>query len=143
MPKFNATIEFGLTTEVEVDLPSFAIDGTDAEGVKEYEDSSYFSSQTVDIDGGSISLEIEADSEEDAEGVIQGFVRDGLEIEDSYGVTWLVDNVSVDLDEIEEPLTVESAKQIVLDFLETVDVPSTVLEAIRFLVAASKTPFDS
>jgi hypothetical protein len=141
VPKFNIVVDFSLTTEIEVEVDRHAF--LDPSGVDAYEDDSYFQSASVESTGGNLKFQIEAEDADDAERQVEELIHDGQEIEDRNGLTWLTDSVSVDIEEVEEPMTVASATQTVLDYLRTTSVPTEVQEAIRFLLAASSTPFGS
>lgn len=141
MPKYNIEVSFDLTSEIEVEVDRHQF--LDPSGVDAYEDDSYFQSVGITSSGGNLKFQIEAEDYDHATDTVGEMIFDGQEIEDRNGLTWLTDSVSVEVDEVEEPMTVESAKQTVLDYLATTSVPSEVQEAIRFLLAASSTPFGS
>lgn len=132
MPKFNITVDFSLTTEIEVEVDRHQF--MDPSGVDKYEDDSYFQTSSVEADGGKLSFTVEAEDAEDAERQTEELIHDGQEIEDRNGLTWLVDSVSIDIEEVEEPLTLDSARTLVLDYLSGSEVPSEVVEAVRFLL---------
>lgn len=116
MAKFNATVEFSLTTTIEPEGVRFR-DVEDIEGVGEFEEQSYFGEQNVTSDGGSLSFEITADDEYAARGLIEEQIFEGQEVTDDNDFTWLVESLNVDLEEIEETLTVEEALAILADFI--------------------------
>ena len=117
MAKFNATVEFSLTTEMEPEGIYFS-DLRDIEGVGEFEDQSYFGIQRVECDGGSLSFEITAEDEDFAREAISERISDGQEYEDHNGFTWLVEDINVDLEEVEWTPTVAEAIDILSDFVE-------------------------
>jgi hypothetical protein len=102
VPKFNITAEYGLSTEIE---PSFSGYAFDREGIEDLTDSSYFSTVTVEADGGSLSFSVEAEDEAEAERKAEEVVYDGQEIEDNDGLTWLVQDVSITAEAVEMSLS--------------------------------------
>jgi len=110
MPRFTATISFDLETEVEPEGVRF--DRWLPNGVTELEDESYFQRTEVRSDGGNVTCVIEADTQEDAESIASEIISEGNEVEDDNGLTWIIYNPSWDLEEIEEPMTLELAKKI-------------------------------
>ena len=132
MPKFNITASFSLTTEIEVDLGYRAFDYSEVEN---FENESYFSVQPVEADGGSLVFTVEAEDEENAEEKAQEIISEGMEIADSDDLTWLVTDVSFDIEPVEEPMDVTRAKELVTKFIE--DYPSMnpeLKEAFLFLL---------
>lgn len=139
MPKFSVEVSFDLTSEVEVEVDRHAF--LDPSGVEEYEDDSYFQTCSVSSSGGDLKFQIVADNDSDAYGEVMEMIHDGQEVEDRNGLTWLLDAVNIQIDEVEEEMTQDKARQVVLNYLNNSAVPSEVLEAIRFLLAATATPF--
>ena len=118
--KFNATVSFDLSTEIEPEGVRFD-SVEDIDGIGEFEDSSYFGAQSVTADGGSLSFEITAEDEDEARSSIEEKIFDGQEVEDHNGFTWIVEGFNVDLEEVEEEFTVEEAVAILDDFVATTD----------------------
>lgn len=131
MPRFQITAEFGLTTEIEPELYG-SFDGGEAE---DFSDNSYFQTVSVEADGGSLEFVIEADDAEEAERKAEEIIADGGEVEDRNGLTWLVQDVSYEVEEIVPPLTIDSAKLLVSTWLGEQDIPAEVKEALQFLLA--------
>jgi len=115
MPRYNVTAEFSLTTEIEPEVGRYSFDQGATE---EYEDSSYWQSAELSVDGGSLSFVVVADDEENAERMASDVISDGQEIEDGNGLTWLTENVSVEIEEIEIPMDLDRAKSLIVSFLD-------------------------
>jgi hypothetical protein len=130
MPRFNITAQFDLSTEIEPELY-----GSFDSSADEFSDESYWGTQNVTADGGDLRFVVEADSEEDAQLVAAQTIFDGQEVEDRNGLTWLVENLNVEVEEVIPPLTTESAKLIVSTWLGEQDIPVEVKEALQFLLA--------
>ena len=130
--KFNADVSFDLETRIEPDGVRF--DRFYPAEVSSFEDNSYYREQDVEVSGGSLVFEIEADSEESAESLIFEFVFDGQEVEDDLGLTWVVANVSVSLEEVELPMTLDRALEILARLVSSGD-DEEVREAVEFLTA--------
>ena len=132
MPRFNVTIEFGLTTEIEPDF-GYTEFG-DESSVEDYQDNSYFGSSEVSVDGGSVSFVLEADSEEEAYEKAAEVINEGQEAEDRNGLTWLLEGINVEVEEIIVPMDLERAKTLLFEWLgEREDDELT--EAIGFLLS--------
>jgi len=129
--KFNVSVSFSLETEIEPEGVRF--DRYTPDSVSEFEENSYFQRYPVESDGGELTFVIEAESVEDAESQISEFISDGNEVEDDNGFTWLISRVSVDLEEIEEPMTLERAREILLGLAEKVD-DEEVAKAAEFVL---------
>jgi hypothetical protein len=129
--KFNAEVTFDLETRIEPEGVRF--DRSYPFEVSEFEDNSYFQEQDVESSGGSMTFVIEADSEETAETIVGEIIFDGQEVEDDLGLTWVVASVSVELEEIEEPMTLERALGILKNLASSTD-DEEVTEAVEFLV---------
>jgi len=133
MSKFKVNVTFDLNggeQEPELSYHSFP-----AEDVEEYEDNSYFQSTTLEASGGDLSFVVEADSEEEAEEIAQGVVREGDEVEDGNSWTWVVENATYDIEKVEEPMTEERAREI----LDSVALTGDVGEAVEFILDALHT----
>ena len=126
MPKFHATVEFDLYTDVEPDLYGGAFDS--AEDIEDFTDNSYFSGGSVEASGGSVEFTLDAEDEMDAERKAEGVVYDGMEVEDSNGLTWGVSNASVSVEAVEMDL--DTALRTVRDWVRTADLPSEIREAL-------------
>ena len=129
MPRFNITVDFDLGTSVEPDI--YAWDQPD--GVEEFEDSSYFRSEEFSVSGGSLSFVIEADDEEDAETKVRSdVIYDGQEVEDRNGLTWVVENLSVEVEQVVIPMTLDRAREILTGLVSSGD-DEEVREAVEFV----------
>jgi hypothetical protein len=135
MPKFTIRAEFSLTTEVGPELYG----SLDPGGVEDFTDDSCFDSGEVTIGGGGVSFVIEAASEEDAEYEATRIIGEGNEVTDRNDLTWLISDVSFDIEPVEEEMTKERAKLIVNSFLDyeaqSGRLDDEQLEAFRFLLA--------
>jgi uncharacterized glyoxalase superfamily protein PhnB len=140
MPKFNVEASFSLSTTVEVDGISF---DADIEGVEDFSDDSYWSSQEIEADGGEITMVIEADDEYDAESKFNEAVDDGSEVTDYNGLTWIVTNLNVTVERVEEPMTLERAVELLTKLFarlaENGHVTEEDQEALAFLLKGSPT----
>jgi hypothetical protein len=116
MPKFNVNVSFSLRTTIEPEGTHFDRDVPDK--VTDLEDQSYFRTNEIDADGGAISFECEAESEEDAERISEEIVYDGMEVEDDSGFTWVVDDRVVEVEKVEIPMDLDRAKSLVVSFLD-------------------------
>ena len=132
MPRFNTTISFNLRTSVEPDGVHFDAYGVD--GVEDINDDSSWYEADVTSDGGCVTCVIVADSEEEATEKAAEIVNEGSEVEDRNGLTWLIEDISVEVEEIEEPMTRERAKTLIALWLGDADIPEDVREAFRFLL---------
>lgn len=135
MPKFNITAEFNLTTEIEPELGYGSFDSGDAE---DFTDNSYFRSGEVTADGGSVTFVIEADDEEDAERKAEEVISTGSEVEDSNSLTWLIEDVRFEVEEIEEEMTKSRAVALIEAYLimlsDTGKLDPVLREAFEFLL---------
>lgn len=113
--KYRITAEFDLQTTVEPDGVRF--DSVENE-VEDFEDNSYFSGSEVDTSGGSLVFTVEAEDEDAAYEKGEEAVYDGLEVTDYNDLAWLVDNVQISVEVIEEPMTLERAQQILSDLAD-------------------------
>jgi len=144
MPKFTVHADFTLTTEIEPDGVNLAhsLDFSEAVEGEEVEDESYFRSQEIECDGGDLRFVVEASDEYEAEQKAGGIISDGMEHEDNSGLTWLITNVSLTVEEIEEEMTLGSAKVIIAGWLNAVPrpgldgdlIPAEVRKALLFLL---------
>ena len=144
MPRYNVMAQFELRTEIEpegirfdnFDLPEGTVEDTSIE------DESYFSRQDVECDGGSVSVQVEAEDESAAEAALGAVIFDGCEVEDDSGFTWVLDSVVYSVEEIEPEMTLGSAKIIVAAWITGVPklgmdgdlIPSEVRKALLFLI---------
>lgn len=118
--KYRVSATFDLSTQMEPEGVERRIesDVENLDGVENFEGGSYFSSQEVTCDGGQVSIEIEADDEDDAESKLRQAVEDGMEFEDDNGFTWVVENVSFDVEAIEWEPTVEEAVEVLQEWID-------------------------
>ena len=144
MPKFTVNASFSLQTEIEPDGINLthSLDLSETADDESAEDESYFRSQEIECDGGDLKFVVVADDEYDAESKASGIISDGMEVEDNSGLTWLITNVSIDVEAVEEEMTVEKAKEIIKTWLTAVPrtgmdgdlIPSEVRAALLFLL---------
>lgn len=132
MPRFDVSAEFTLSTEIECDLGYHSFDDS---GTEEFSDESYFSTQSVEADGGRLQFVIEADSEEEANEKAVEVITDGIEVEDSNGLTWLVQDVTFSVEEIIVPMNLDRAREIIRVWLDGRDQEDELSEALDFLLA--------
>jgi hypothetical protein len=124
MSKYHIEITFDLTTTVEPDGVHF-----DAPDEAEDVDTSVsFDSSDVTVSGGSISFDIEAEDEDEAESKAREAVDDGNEVEDYSGLTWLVESVNIDVELVEEEMTLERAVAILKTMLARLVTGGTITE---------------
>jgi hypothetical protein len=131
MPRFNVSAEFTLTTEIEVDLGYHAFS---SEGTEEFSDESYFSTQSVEADGGRLQFVIEADDEAQAEEKATEVIGEGGEVEDGNGLTWLVEQVSYEVEEIVPPMDLPKAVELIRGYISVQEMDEELKEAFRFIL---------
>jgi hypothetical protein len=130
VPKFTCEVTFDLSTSIEFDgNVQYALDTNE---VEDFEDNSYFYGNDIENDGGSVTFVVEAADEDEAEAAASDVVTDGNEIEDSSGITWLITNVSISVEKVEEPMTLERARALLVMLAD--DVSEEQQEAIRFVL---------
>lgn len=98
--RYKVTAEFSLETRIEPDGVRFDGFGSDAE---QFSDDSYFSDTEVEVYGGGVSFEVEAEDEDAAAEKSADVIYDGQEVEDDNGFTWMVTNLNVEVEELEAP----------------------------------------
>lgn len=130
MPRFDCTIEFTLRTTIEPEGVYFDTYGVD--GVEDFQEDSSWYEADVSSDGGRLTCIIVADSEDEASEKAAEILNEGSEVEDRNGFTWLIEDVNVTLDEIEEPMTMERAEAILIGLAESQSRPE-VKEAVEFV----------
>jgi hypothetical protein len=129
MPRFNVTVEFDLGTSVEPDIYAWE----QPSGTDEFEDSSYFRSEEFSVSGGSLSFVIEADDDEAAEELVRSeVIYDQQEVEDRNGLTWVVENLSVEVERVLIPMTLDRAKEILTGLIASGD-DEEVREAVEYV----------
>jgi len=134
VPRYNVNVSFSLRTTIDPEGIRFDRDYPDS--VTDLEDQSYFRTQEMDADGGAISFECEAESEQDAEAISEEIVYDGMEVEDDSGFTWVVDDRSVEVEKVIVPMTTEFATALVQKFLAEMEgMDDELQEAFSFLLA--------
>jgi len=128
MPRFQITAEFDLGTSVEPDIYNW-----DSGNTEEFEDSSYFRSEEFTVSGGSLSFVIEADDEEAAEELVRSeVIYDNQEVEDRNGLTWVVENLNIELEKVVVPMTLDRAREILTGLVSSGD-DEEVREAVEFV----------
>lgn len=130
MRKYTVQATFGLSTSIEPDGVRF--DRYSHEGVEDLEDNSYFGSADVDVDGGEITFVVEAESDDDAERKAEAVIFDGYEVEDDSGIAWVTTDVSITVEAIEVPMTLERAREILAKLAEGYE-DGEVAEAVAFV----------
>ena len=113
MPRFTCEVTFSLTTEVEFDGH---VEFDESE-VEDFSDNSYWGGQTITCDDGSATFVVEATDEYEAEEKALAVIPDGSEMSDYSGITWMVEHVSASVEEIEEPMTLAKALDILKKML--------------------------
>src|SRR5215813_8410264 len=105
--KYNVNTTFTLSTEYEpeIDLRHVFNNGED------FEDNTYFHTQSLDLDG-EFSFVLEAENENDAYDLANENVSEGAEIDDDLGITWQFSSVDHEIELIEEPMTLQRAREI-------------------------------
>lgn len=132
VPRYDVSAEFNLYSEIEVDLGYHSFN---EEGTEEFTDESYFSTQSVEADGGRLQFVVEADSEESAEEIAAQVISDGNEVEDSNGLTWMVSNVSFDIEKVIVPMDLDRATALVQVYLSEMEgMDDDLKEAFSFLM---------
>jgi len=132
VPKFKVEIEFDLETQIEPDGIRF----DEPEGVEDYEDSSYFQSAAVEVYGGAVGFDVEAEDEDAAERVAHDVVYDGMEVEDDVGLTWQAVNVKFTVERVIVPMTQEFAVALVQKFIAEMEgMDDELREAFGFLLS--------
>ena len=97
MPKFNIEATFSLYTDIEYDDDGGIGDAL----ATDYEDNSYFRSESVTLDGGSITFSVEAEDEQDAENQAENIISEGIEVEDRNRYVWTVADLSFSIEKDE------------------------------------------
>jgi uncharacterized coiled-coil protein SlyX len=123
--KYSVHVTFELETQMEAEFYSSAFE-VESDQVKEFEESNYFPTQEVSVDGGDCTYVIEADSEDEAEAIVAEQFNDGNEIEDQNGFTWTYDRVEIEVEAME--VTVESlseAREVIAAFMDEWDEDGT------------------
>lgn len=115
MPRYQVTAEFSLGTEIEPQLRGMPFDHGE---VEEYGDNSYFGSSSVTSDGGNIEFVVDAEDEENAERMAGDAIYEGMEVEDDAGFTWVVENLSIEVEAKEWEPTVEEALEVLDGFAQ-------------------------
>ena len=133
MPRFNVSISFSLRTEIEPEGISF--DRNAPEGAEDVEDNSYWRRSDVDADGGNVTFVAECEDEDAARVLSEEFVYDGQEWTDDMGFAWVVDDVNVEIEEIEVPMTLDRARDILTNLITAGD-DEEVREAVEFVFDA-------
>ena len=129
MSKYQITTSFSLVTDMEPE----GFDAYDFVGdADEINDGSYFSSQTVECDGGEVTYVVEADDEDEAHDKADGNISDGNDFTDHNGFTWTITNVNHDVEIVEEPMTLDRAREILSSLADQHD-DDEVARAVSFL----------
>jgi hypothetical protein len=131
--KFDIEVTFDLETSIEFDG---SINLDDSETLEGVDVNMSYDSSDVSLSGGTVTFVVEADGPYEAESKAESVVSEGYEVQDSDGLTWVIANVSVSVEEIEEPMTLERAVQILTDLVDSHDgVDDEAREAFAFILA--------
>jgi len=114
--KYRCTVEFSLETRIEPEGVERHLDTGNVD-YEDFEDGSYFSTQDVECDGGSIAFTVEADDEDEARGKAEEVLFEGQEFEDDNGFTWVTSGVNYDIEATEWDPTVAEAIEVLKDFI--------------------------
>jgi hypothetical protein len=118
--KANVTVSFSLGTTIEPEVNDYH---WDSGSVTDFKGESYFSAESFTVQGGSLTFTVEDDSftdEDDVkEWVRSEVINDDNEVEDSNGITWVVEELDIEVEIEEAPLpTLEEAIQTLGTFAE-------------------------
>lgn len=114
--KYRCTVEFSLETRIEPEGVERHLDTGNVD-YEDFEDGSYFSTQDVECDGGSIAFTVEADDEDEARGKAEEVLFEGQEFEDDNGFTWVVASVNYEVDAQEWEPTIGEAIEVLKAFV--------------------------
>jgi len=128
MPRFQITAEFDLVTSIEPELGRYSFDTGE---VEDFGDDSYWQTEEVTSSGGSLRFTVEAEDADSAE-QYQSVIGEGMEVEDSNGLTWQVENLRFETEKVEEPMTLERARTILTGLVTDGD-DEEVREAVEFV----------
>ena len=103
MPKYNVNVTFSLGTSIEFD-GNIEREINDVDGVTVESDDSYWSSEEISSSGGEVLLVIEADDEDEAEEKAREAISDGNEVEDQNSFTWVFEDASYSVEQVETEL---------------------------------------
>lgn len=129
LPRFNITAEFDLVTEIE---PEFYRNGFDSGAAEDFADNSYFQREEIRSSGGSLSFVIEATDEDEARDQASEIISDGNSIDDANGIAWEVESLSIEVEKVEVPMTLERAREILTGLVSSGD-DEEVREAVEFI----------
>jgi hypothetical protein len=115
--KYRVTVNFDLETEISPEGVERHFESGNVDFV-DFEDQSYFSTQSVTCDGGEIVFTVEADSEDAAEDLAREVMDDGSEYEDDNGFTWVSSGVQYSIEAEEYEPTVEEAVEVLSTWVE-------------------------
>jgi hypothetical protein len=103
--KASVTVTFNLGTSIEPEVNDYH---WDSGSVTDFKGDSYFSSESLTVSGGGFSFTCEDDSFEDEddikEWVRSEVINDDNEVEDSNGITWVVEDLDIEVEIEETPL---------------------------------------
>lgn len=105
MGKFNVQVTFSLGTTIEPDVSDY---NWDSSQISDFQGGSYFSSEEISCQGGELSFTVEQDDltdEDDVkEWVREEIIREDGEVEDSNGITWVIEDLDIEVEAHETPL---------------------------------------
>lgn len=121
MGKFNVQVTFSLGTTIEPDVSDY---NWDSSQISDFQGGSYFSSEEISCQGGELSFTVEQDDltdEDDVkEWVREEIIREDGEVEDSNGITWVIEDLDIEVEALETPLpTYEEALVTLGEFAES------------------------
>ena len=118
MNKYMVTVGFTLGTSVEPDGLLRGIE--DADGVTEYENQSSFYGESVSVDGGQVSFEIEAENEEIARSLAESIMADASYSDDS--LEWEIEGFDIiDIEALTPPMDKDTATNILRNFINSAE----------------------
>lgn len=119
--KASVTVTFNLGTSIEPEVNDYHWDSGQ---VTDFHGDSYFSSESLTVSGGGFSFTCEEDDFEDEDDVKEWVrsevINDDNEVEDSNGITWVVEDLDIEVEIEETPLpTLEEALVTLGEFAES------------------------
>jgi hypothetical protein len=117
--KYRVRAQLSLSTEVEPDGHLSGMD--DDERVLDYEDMSSWDREPITCGGGDISFEVEAVGEEDARNIADDILDGAHYVGDGY-FEWEIGHWEIsDIEEIEPPMDLEQALEIIRAYFGTAE----------------------
>ena len=140
--KYQIEARFSLTTEIECEVSRYGWNDT---SVSDFNDNSYFRSSSVEADGGELTFVVEAEDEGGAEEAANEVIYEGQEVEDSNGLTWLVERLDITVELVEVPMDLTRAKELIAAFIASFEgMDEDLKEAFTFILDnCTGTPFSA